>query len=118
MVSIDEVRARVQAAAERQIQQRTDTAAQVVQQLQDVSIKRAAVTEAEQGLREAMQAALAVMNLDELSEFTGVRKNELPTTGARKPTVRSTGLQRRRSGTGGNPGSAADPAVAAGDGAS
>ena len=115
MVSIDEVRARVQAAADRQIQERTDTAAQVVQRLQDVTAKRAAVAEAEQGLGEAMRAALAVMSLDELAEFTGVRKSELPAGSGRKPSVRATGLQRRRNGTGGNPGSAPEPRAAAVD---
>lgn len=115
MVSIDEVRARVQAAAERQIQERTDTAAQVVQQLQDVTAKRAAVAAAEQGLGEAMRAALAVMSLDELAEFTGLRKSDLPGTPARRTSVRATGLQRRQGRTGGNPGSAPDPHAAASD---
>lgn len=77
MVSIEEVRARVQAAAQRQIQARAERAGEVAQAWQEVATKRAELDVVTVTLASAVKSALEVMNPDELAEFAGVPKSDV-----------------------------------------
>lgn len=95
MVSIDEVRVRVQAAAQRQIQTRAERAGEVAQAWQEVTTKRAELDTATDTMASAVKSALEVMNPDELAEFAEVPKSDVQAhVPSRQTAVRRT--RRRR----------------------
>lgn len=95
MVSIDEVRVRVQAAAQRQIQTRVERAGEVAQAWEEVTTKRAELDTATDTMASAVKSALEVMNPDELAEFAEVPKSDVRAhVPSRQTAVRRT--RRRR----------------------
>lgn len=79
MVTVDEIRARVQAADEARIAVRVERAADAASKYHRLAELRAALAEGEAAFRASSEAALEVMSVDELAEFCGVPKREVPT---------------------------------------
>lgn len=107
MVTLDEVRARVQAAADRQIQSRAELAAEVAQSWKLVESRRADLESATAVLNEAVKDALAVMSADELAEFADLPKSDLQTHVRSRQTGSRNSRQRRAPA--GKPAKAAGP---------
>lgn len=97
MVTAEEIRARILAADEKRIALRTERATSVADLHQQVADKRAELAALSEALGDATRAALEVMSVDELAEFSDLPRSELgdtaagrARTGRKKSTVRRT----------------------------
>lgn len=98
MVTVDEIRARVEAADKARIAKRADAAARVAEGVRRRAELAAALAEQDAVLTSALTDARAVMTDDELVEFTGLSLAELPAPVAK--TVRRGGRTARKGSTG------------------
>lgn len=104
MVTVEEIRARVEEADQARIKQRADAAARVAESVRRRAELAAALAEQDAVVAGAVADARALLTDDELIEFTGLSSADLPdrstrsrrrsTRGGRKPSTsrpRSTG---------------------------
>ena len=82
MVTAEEIRARILAADEKRIALRTERATSVADLHQQVADKRAELAALSEALSDATRAALEVMSVDELVEFSDLPRSELGDTAA------------------------------------
>lgn len=87
MVTVDEIRARVQAADEARIAVRAERAAEVAGKHNQLIELRAALANGEAAFKTSTAAALEVMSVDELAEFSGVPKGDVQGQAAPKATA-------------------------------
>lgn len=109
MVTVDEIRARVQAADEARIAVRAERAADVAGKHNQLTELRAALADGEAAFKASAAAALEVMSVDELAEFAGVPKGDVQgqtvpkTTAVKARSTRSRKKPARQSETGAVP---------------
>lgn len=102
MVTIDEIRARVEAADKARIEQRAEAAAMVAESVQRRADLAAALAEQDAVVASALADARALLTDDELVEFTGLSPTDLPDRPVRNGRksgrgVRKTSTSRPRS---------------------
>ena len=124
MVTVDEIRERVEAADQARIAKRADAAARVAEGVGRRAELVAALAEQDAVLASALSDARAVLTDDELFEFTGLSRDDLPAPTVAKnnrrgrkaaPRSRSATRPARTSAAtiGGAPDAEAAPGVAA-----
>ena len=116
MVTVDEIRALVEAADKARIAKRADAAARVAEGVRRRAELAAALAEQDAVLTSALTDARAVMTDDELVEFTGLSLAELPAPVVKN--ARRGGRTARKGATGkarstGRPATKSMPAPAA-----
>ena len=97
MVTAEEIRARILAADEKRIALRTERATSVADLHQQVADKRAELAALSEALSDATRAALEVMSVDELAEFSDLPRSELGDTGTSRSRTRRTKSVAKRS---------------------
>lgn len=102
MVTVEEIRARVEEADKARIAQRADAAARVAESVRRRAELAASLAEQDAVVTGALADARALLTDDELMEFTGLSPSDLPDRAARNGRksgrgVRKTSTSRPRS---------------------